>query len=106
MMFSALMKESPGQQRLRARFEGWMKELSRDKALQEKLISKFEAGCQRVHPGEEYLIALQQDNVRPVFDPIREVVRDGVVLEDGSMNPAEILKQQLGSILPSGHSSL
>ncbi|KAL4816188.1 hypothetical protein BDW67DRAFT_185013 [Aspergillus spinulosporus] len=91
MMFGAFVKGSPEQQSLRARFEGRMKELIRDKALQEKLIPRFEAGCRRVNPGEEYLIALQQDNVRPVFGPIREIVSDGVVLEDGSMNPAEIL---------------
>jgi cation diffusion facilitator CzcD-associated flavoprotein CzcO len=91
MMFGAFMKESPEQQSFRARFEGRMTELIRDKALREKLIPNFEAGCRRVNPGEEYLIALQQDNVRPVFDPIREIAGDGVVLEDGSMNPTEVL---------------
>ncbi|KAL4762854.1 flavin-containing monooxygenase [Aspergillus foveolatus] len=91
MMFGAFMKESPEHQSLRARFEGRMKEFIRDKSLREKLIPKFEAGCRRVNPGEEYLIALQQDNVQPVFDPIREIASDGVVLEDGSMNPTEIL---------------
>ncbi|RDW86102.1 flavin-containing monooxygenase [Aspergillus mulundensis] len=57
----------------------------------EKLIPKFEAGCRRVNPGEEYLLALQEENVRPIFDSIREIMREGVVMDDNSTNPGEIL---------------
>ncbi|KAL4906968.1 hypothetical protein BDW74DRAFT_167024 [Aspergillus multicolor] len=90
-MFGAFTRHSPEQQSLRARFEGRMKELIRNPELQEKLIPKFEAGCRRVNPGEEYLFALQEENVRPIFDPIREITSQGVVMEDGTTNPAEIL---------------
>ncbi|KAL5342058.1 hypothetical protein BJX70DRAFT_395416 [Aspergillus crustosus] len=90
-MFSAFMKDSPEQQRLRGRFESTMKALIQDKSLQENLIPKFEAGCRRVNPGEEYLVALQETNVRPIFKPIREITRKAVVMDDGEENTAEIL---------------
>ncbi|KAL4884967.1 FAD/NAD(P)-binding domain-containing protein [Aspergillus karnatakaensis] len=90
-MFGAFSKDSPEQRSLRARFEKTMKSLIKDEELQRNLIPRFEAGCRRVNPGEEYLVALQEANVRPIFKPIREITRDAVVMEDGDVNEAEVL---------------
>ncbi|KAL4799460.1 FAD/NAD(P)-binding domain-containing protein [Aspergillus venezuelensis] len=90
-MFGAFKRDGSEQAALRARFEGRMKSLIKDENLQKKLIPSFEAGCRRINPGEEYLLALQEENVSPIFDPIREIVPDGVVMQDGKIHEADIL---------------
>lgn len=76
---------------MRARFESRMKELVTDKDLQKKLIPSFEAGCRRINPGEQYLVALQKPNVRAIFDPIKEITATGVVVSEGMEHPADVL---------------
>jgi cation diffusion facilitator CzcD-associated flavoprotein CzcO len=90
-MFGAFTKGSVEQQDLRGRFEGRMKALIKDEALQKNLIPSFEAGCRRINPGEEYLIALQEENVRPVFERIERIDSDGVVLGNGVKHEADVL---------------
>ncbi|KAL2860156.1 FAD/NAD(P)-binding domain-containing protein [Aspergillus pseudodeflectus] len=90
-MFGAFTKGSVEQQDLRGRFEGRMKALIKAEALQKKLIPSFEAGCRRINPGEEYLIALQEENVRPVFERIERIDSDGVVLGNGVKHEADVL---------------
>lgn len=68
-----------------------MKELIPDEALQKKLIPSFEAGCRRINPGEQYLVALQKTNVRAIFEPIEEITADGVMVSGGTEYPADIL---------------
>jgi cation diffusion facilitator CzcD-associated flavoprotein CzcO len=90
--FKAFIKGSPEQTGLRKEFEVRMKELIHDEYLQSKLIPKFEVGCRRTNPGEGYLLALQEANVHPIFDPISEIVKEGVTieLENGSRTIREV----------------
>ncbi|KAL4969944.1 flavin-containing monooxygenase [Aspergillus stella-maris] len=90
-MFGAFKRDGSEQAALRARFEGRMKSLIRDENLQKELIPSFEAGCRRINPGEEYLLALQEENVSPIFDPIQEIVPHGVMTKDGDVHEADIL---------------
>ncbi|KAI3392054.1 hypothetical protein diail_6309 [Diaporthe ilicicola] len=89
--FLAFFKKSPEQRKLRAQFESRMKELIPDKDLQKQLIPSFEAGCRRINPGEEYIVALQKPNVRAIFDSIEEITAAGVVVSEGIEHPADIL---------------
>ncbi|KAJ6182618.1 hypothetical protein N7485_001260, partial [Penicillium canescens] len=90
--FKAFIKGSLEQTGLRKKFEVRMKELIHDEYLQSKLIPTFEAGCRRINPGEGYLLALQEANVHPIFDPISEIVKEGVTveLENGSREIREV----------------
>ncbi|KAL2830436.1 hypothetical protein BJY01DRAFT_254623 [Aspergillus pseudoustus] len=90
-MFSAFTKGSVEQQDLRGRFEGRMKALIKDEKLQKHLIPPFETGCRRINPGEEYLIALQEENVQPVFEGIARIDTDGVILANGEKNEVDVL---------------
>ena len=92
--FRAYFKKSPEQRDVRAQFEERMKQLIPNKELQEKLIPGFEVGCRRINPGEAYLEALQKDNVEPVFEPIKEIITDGLLVGNStgtSHRPADIL---------------
>lgn len=81
---------------MKAQFESRMKELITDKDLQKKLIPSFEAGCRRINPGEQFLVALQKPNVRAIFDPIEEVTATGVVVSGGMEHPADVLVAATG----------
>lgn len=89
-MFDAFFKASPQQRDLRERFESRMRSLIRDVALQERLIPKFEAGCRRINPGEQYLLTLQQPNVEPVFEGIEKITATGIVA-GGVEYPVDVL---------------
>ncbi|OHE98473.1 hypothetical protein CORC01_06264 [Colletotrichum orchidophilum] len=89
-MFQAFFKADPGQKNMRQRFETRMRSLIQDKALQEQLVPKFEAGCRRINPGERYLLTLQEPNVEPVFDGIERITSSGIVA-GGIEYPADVL---------------
>ncbi|KAJ0337008.1 hypothetical protein KNSL1_013070 [Colletotrichum chrysophilum] len=89
-MFDAFFKASPQQRDLRERFESRMRSLIRDVALQERLIPKFEAGCRRINPGEQYLLTLQESNVEPVFESIEKITATGIVA-GGVEYPVDVL---------------
>ncbi|KAJ3951753.1 hypothetical protein N0V92_011828 [Colletotrichum tropicale] len=89
-MFDAFFKASPQQRDLRERFECRMRSLIRDVALQERLIPRFEAGCRRINPGEQYLLTLQEPNVEPVFEGIEKITPTGIVA-GGIEYPVDVL---------------
>ncbi|KAI8220717.1 FAD-binding monooxygenase moxY [Colletotrichum sp. SAR 10_86] len=89
-MFDAFFKASPQQRDLRERFESRMRSLIRDVALQERLIPKFEAGCRRINPGEQYLLTLQEPNVEPVFENIEKITSTSIVA-GGVEYPVDVL---------------
>ncbi|KXH25723.1 hypothetical protein CSAL01_04915 [Colletotrichum salicis] len=89
-MFQAFFKANPEQRDIRQRFETRMRSLIQDKALQDQLVPKFEAGCRRINPGERYLLTLQEPNVEPVFDGIERITSSGIVA-GGVEYPADIL---------------
>lgn len=89
-MFQAFFKASPEQRDLRGRFESRMRALIQDKALQERLIPDFEAGCRRINPGERYLLTLQEKNVEPIFDGIERITPNGITA-GGVEYPIDVL---------------
>ncbi|KAK1659954.1 hypothetical protein BDP55DRAFT_732822 [Colletotrichum godetiae] len=89
-MFQAFFKANPEQRDMRQRFETRMRSLIQDKALQDQLVPKFEAGCRRINPGERYLLTLQEPNVEPVFDGIERITSSGIVA-GGVEYPADVL---------------
>lgn len=89
-MFQAFFKANPEQRTMRQRFEMRMRSLIQDKALQDQLVPKFEAGCRRINPGERYLLTLQEPNVEPVFDGIEKITSSGIVA-GGIEYPADVL---------------
>jgi cation diffusion facilitator CzcD-associated flavoprotein CzcO len=55
-----------------------------DPALRAKLTPTYRLGCKRVVPSNDYLPALQRDNVELVTDGILEVRPHGIVTKDGA----------------------
>jgi cation diffusion facilitator CzcD-associated flavoprotein CzcO len=78
-MFGAFFKLNPEQQDMRNRFESRMRSIIKDEELQKHLIPPFEAGCRRINPGEQFLISIQEPNVKPVFDSIERVTPTGII---------------------------
>ncbi|UZP35149.1 hypothetical protein NXS19_002965 [Fusarium pseudograminearum] len=54
------------------------KGLNHDPYLCAKLVPTFEVGCRRLSPGDNYLEAIQKDNVTLEFDPIKEITERGI----------------------------
>lgn len=77
--YPAFIKDGEEQKEWRSSLEQGMKSMLRDPALHDKLIPKFEVGCKRTNPGEDYLETLQMPHVQPVFDSIDRVTSDGIV---------------------------
>lgn len=61
------------------------------KELKSRLIPSWPPGCRRITPGDGYLEALVKPNVTTVHKEIAKVVPEGVVDEDGTLHPIDIL---------------
>ncbi|EXJ56379.1 uncharacterized protein A1O5_12646 [Cladophialophora psammophila CBS 110553] len=59
--------------------------------LADRLIPDFGVGCRRPTPGVGYLEALVASNNRIFFDPIAEVVEDGIKLNTGESIEVDII---------------
>lgn len=59
--------------------------------LKKFIIPKWAPGCRRISPGDGYLEALVQNNVRPIFGGIQKVTKQGIVGEDGVEHKMDIL---------------
>ncbi|HTH76917.1 MAG TPA: NAD(P)/FAD-dependent oxidoreductase [Trinickia sp.] len=55
----------------------------KDPALRAKLTPDYVLGCKRVLLSSDYYPAITQSNVEVVTTPIREIVEDGIVADDG-----------------------
>lgn len=55
----------------------------KDPVLRAKLTPDYKLGCKRVLLSSDYYPAITQSNVEVVAAPIREIVADGLVTEDG-----------------------
>ncbi|KAK2612535.1 hypothetical protein QQS21_001473 [Conoideocrella luteorostrata] len=94
-MFGAFFKANPEQTDLRYRFESRMRAMIKDERLQKHLIPRFEAGCRRMNPGEQFLVSIQEPNVQPVFDLIEKVTPGGI-LAGGVEYPADVIVAATG----------
>lgn len=63
----------------------------KDPVLRAKLTPDYLLGCKRVLLSSDYYPALTQPNVDVVTTPIREIVEDGLVTEDGRHWPADVI---------------
>ena len=59
--------------------------------LKKHMIPKWAPGCRRITPGDGYLEALVQPNVKPVFSAIERIVPEGVVTADGNLHKLDVL---------------
>ena len=71
-----------------------------DPELRKRLTPDYRIGCKRILIDDDFLPALTRPNVRLETSPIREIVRDGVVTQDGVHHPADVL------VLATGFQSL
>ena len=63
----------------------------RDPELRAKVTPRFVPGCKRILLANDYYPALDRDNVEVVTDPIREVVREGIVTADGALRRVDAI---------------
>lgn len=59
--------------------------------LRKHFTPAWSPGCRRLTPGEGYLEALMQGNVKTVFDEIVKIVPEGVITADGVTHRVDIL---------------
>ena len=66
-------------------------QLRGDRRLMAATRPNYAIGCKRVLITSDWYPTLRRDNVDLVTDPIREVVADGIVTEDGRHHPADTI---------------
>lgn len=59
--------------------------------LKEFIIPKFSPGCRRISPGDGYLEALVQPNVKPILGDIQKATKSGLITMDGVEHEMDIL---------------
>lgn len=59
--------------------------------LSDLLIPKFPYGCRRGTPGPDYLESLSDEKVQTVFGNIDRISEEGVVSENGTVYPVDVL---------------
>ncbi|KAI1081666.1 hypothetical protein F5B20DRAFT_534885 [Whalleya microplaca] len=89
--FKFILKDSTAQAEAVAYSINEMKsKLGENSPLLKHLIPTFGVGCRRPTPGNGYLEALTQDNVRVVTDGITKIVPDGIQTETGEIIKVDI----------------
>ncbi|MGE0407789.1 MAG: flavin-containing monooxygenase [Amphiplicatus sp.] len=63
----------------------------KDEALRAKLTPDYPLGCKRIIISDDYLPALQRENVELVTDGIERFEEDGVRTKDGRLRPADVI---------------
>lgn len=81
---------------LRHRLVNWMarrylEQEIPDPALRAKLTPDYPLGCKRVLVSDDYYQALAQDSIELVTSPIRGIDECGVVTEDGTERPVDVI---------------
>ncbi|KAL4747783.1 hypothetical protein BDW72DRAFT_196433 [Aspergillus terricola var. indicus] len=59
--------------------------------LKSFIIPKFAPGCRRISPGDGYLEALVQPNVKPVFGEIKKATKKGLITANGTEHEMDVL---------------
>ena len=89
--FGAIMKDSPMQAWMRQMFVAQMRErLENDDTLCEKLIPEWHVSCRRLTPGDGYLEALREKNVKIESGSIEEITPTGIKM-DGMAEEFDII---------------
>jgi cation diffusion facilitator CzcD-associated flavoprotein CzcO len=67
-----------------------------DPALRQKLTPDYAIGCKRILISDDFYPALTRPNVELVTDAIREVTRQGIVTEDGTLRALDAIVHATG----------
>ncbi|MGQ0507605.1 MAG: flavin-containing monooxygenase, partial [Myxococcaceae bacterium] len=62
-----------------------------DPVLREKVTPQYLPGCKRILISNDYYPALAQPNVDVMTHSVREVTEEGVVTDDGTVHPADVI---------------
>lgn len=65
--------------------------LGGNKRLIEHMIPDFGVGCRRPTPGNGYLEALNEPNVRVITDEIESIAEEGIVLSTGELLDVDVI---------------
>ncbi|KAH7080134.1 putative FAD-containing monooxygenase [Paraphoma chrysanthemicola] len=82
-LFPVFYRDSETQLQERQDLASWMEQRIEDLELRKKLIPDYELGCRRISPGEPFLCALQEPNVKCIFSPIVACQPDGLETQNG-----------------------
>ena len=86
----ALIMGHPAQTMVGDRIKERMHDLLRDSPeLEKKLTPTWVVGCRRLTPGDGYIEALKQDNVRPEWAPIDRITEKGILRTATEDGPAQ-----------------
>ncbi|KAL5366664.1 hypothetical protein BJX96DRAFT_44220 [Aspergillus floccosus] len=89
--FKFILKDSPEQEQAKEFSTNEMRtKLGADSPLLKHIIPSFGVGCRRPTPGNGYLEALGQENVRVVTDSISEIVPEGIKLATGEIIQVDV----------------
>lgn len=90
-MFELFHANSTVQQQTRQYMQAQMSSALNNAELEEVLVPKWSVGCRRITPGTNYLESLNDDNVQAVFGSITNITRTGVVCDNGTEYPIDVL---------------
>ncbi len=76
---------------VRRTFDRHMTAQIRDEALRAKLTPDYPVGCKRILISDDYLPAVQRENVDLVTEPIEAFTAEGVATADGKTRPADVI---------------
>jgi len=83
-LFRAMLIGTPEQKAMAKTYRDIMeKRLGRKPELIDRFVPTFTVGCRRLTPGDGYLEALQEENVRCIWTPITTVTEKGIVTAEG-----------------------
>jgi cation diffusion facilitator CzcD-associated flavoprotein CzcO len=83
-LFKAMVVGTPEQQGMASTYRGIMESrLSNNPELISRFVPSFTVGCRRLTPGDGYLEALQQPNVRCIWSPISCITPTGIKTAEG-----------------------
>ncbi|KAJ3538381.1 hypothetical protein NM208_g5929 [Fusarium decemcellulare] len=83
-LFLAMLNGTPQQKAMDKQYRKIMEDrLGNDSELVKHLVPSFNVGCRRLTPGDGYLEALQEKNVRCIWSPVTEVTERGILTSEG-----------------------
>ena len=82
-------EENAAKRYIRSTFAKHMKAQVADPALRARLTPDYPIGCKRILISDDYLPAIQRDNVELVTDPIEAMTPRGVRTKDGKERPVD-----------------
>jgi cation diffusion facilitator CzcD-associated flavoprotein CzcO len=82
--WSMMIKGSADQLAAQAHFRKRTAEIVKDPEIADRITPKFSVGCRRITPGDPYLNAIQQPNVKVVFEEAVRITESSVDGKDGT----------------------